>query len=283
LDHFEINGNDNAFAELREKIASAYPALSPQLRLIAQYSMANPDQIAVETAQQLAKRIGVPPSSMVRFAQSIGYNGFNELKRDFRDHLVFRLGEINEREALTSHPSSGAIAAVDALMSAARRDLDKLFKELDRKQFDRAVIELVRADRIHVLSQQASFGLGCIFHWTALSLGTPCNLLNGTGGFTAKQAEFLAREDAMLAISFSPYQPLVVQAAKAHAARGGAVIAVTDTLLSPLASVARVTVETVQRQPVITHPQVAATCLVQALAIAVSETRPKDDQQSGAS
>lgn len=276
-----MSGGDEAFGALREKIASSYPTLSPQLRLIAQYSMTNPDQIAVETAQQLAKRIGVPPSSMVRFAQMIGYKGFNELKRDFREHLVFRLGEITEREALISHPSSGAVAAVDALMSESRRDLDKMFKELDRKQFDRAVIELVRADRIHVLAQHASFGLGCIFHWTALSLGTPCNLLNGTGGFTAKQAEFLGLEDAMLAISFSPYQPLVVQAAKAHAGRGGTVIAVTDTLLSPLAAIARVTVETLQRLPVITHPQVASVCMLQALAIAVSETRPKDDQQPG--
>jgi DNA-binding MurR/RpiR family transcriptional regulator len=277
-----MNGGAEAFEGLREKIAAAYPALSPQLRLIAEYAMSNPDQIAVETAQNLSRRIGVPPSSMVRFAQTIGYKGFNELKRDYREHLVYRLGEITEREALIAHPSSGAIAAVDALMSETRRDLDKLFKELDRKQFDRAVIELVRADRIHVLAQHAAFGVGCIFHWTALSLGTPSNLLNGTGGFTGRQAELLGLEDVILAISFSPYQPVVIQSARAHAARGGVVVAVTDTLLSPLASFAQVTLETPQRLPFVTHSQVATACVLQALAIAVSETRPKDDQAQGA-
>ena len=90
----EANG---AFAGLRERIARAYPELSPQLRAIAEFSIQNADTVAVETAQQLAKRIGVPPSSMVRFAQTLGYAGFNELKRDFRDNLVYRMGEIRER------------------------------------------------------------------------------------------------------------------------------------------------------------------------------------------
>lgn len=271
----EANG---AFAGLRERIARAYPELSPQLRAIAEFSIQNADTVAVETAQQLAKRIGVPPSSMVRFAQTLGYAGFNELKRDFRDNLVYRMGEIREREAISAHPASGAIAVADALMSEARRDLDKLFKELDRKQFDRAVIELVRADRIHVLAQQTSFALGCIFHATALSLGTPSNMLDEAGSFFGRQIELLGLEDAILAISFAPYQTSVVRGAKLHAARGGTVVAVTDNVLSPLAAIAKVTIETPQRSPIASHPLVIGTCVLQALAIAVNETRPKESR-----
>lgn len=273
LGQIELSGGDGAFASMRERIARFYPELSPQLRTIAEFSVANPDAVAVDTAQELAKRMAVPPSSLVRFAQTLGYRGFNELKQDFREHLMYRLAEIREREAISEQTATGSIAVVDALMSAARRDLDRLYKGLDRKQFDRAVIELVRADRIYVSAQQAAYPLGCIFHWTALSLGSTSHLLDNAGGFSGRQTELMGQDDAILAISFTPYQSAVVRVAKAHAARGGIVVAVTDTVLSPLASVARVIIEVPQQMPITAHPLVMGTCILQALAISVGETR----------
>jgi DNA-binding MurR/RpiR family transcriptional regulator len=83
----------------------------------------------------------------------------------------------------------------------------------------------------------------------------------------------MGQDDAILAISFTPYQSAVVRAAKTHAARGGIVIGVTDTVLSPLAGVARVIVEVPQQMPITAHPLVMGTCILQALAISVGETR----------
>lgn len=264
---------------IAERIAERYPDLSPQLRSIAEFSIANLDAMAVETARTLAERMHVPPSSLVRFAQELGYRGFSDMKREFRDLLMYRLAETREREAIRGQAGTGAVAVVDALISEARRSIDKLAKELDRTRFDRAVIELAAADRLHVAAQQASYPLGCLFHWTVICLGQPCHLLDHGGGFGPRQAELLGKDDALLAISFPPYQAQVVQTAKAHAAGGGLVVAVTDTILSPLAEVARITVETPQQMPSTAHPLTAAATVVQALAIALGETwsRPDDD------
>lgn len=266
-------GGADDFASLRERIAQSYPGLSPQLRSIAEFSVANLDAMAVETAQTLAHRMQVPPSSLVRFAQALGYRGFNDMKRDFREHLMYRLGEAREREAIREQSTTGAIAVVDALISEARRDLERLAKELDRKQFDRAVIELAAADHIYVAAQQSAFPLSALFHWTLICLGKPCHLVDNLGGFAAREVELLGLDDTLLAITFAPYQAGVVRAAQGHADRGGLVVAVTDTVLSPLAQVARVTVEVQVHSPTTAHPLAAASCVVQALAIAIGETR----------
>lgn len=272
MDDSGARTGEDDFAGLRDRIAQSYAGLSPQLRTIAEFSLANLDAMAVDTAQNLARRMAVPPSSLVRFAQALGYRGFNEMKREFREQLMYRLGEAREREAIREQGATGAVAVVDALISEARRDLERLAKTLDRQQFDRAVLELAAADRIHVAAQQASYPLGCLFHWTLISLGKPCRILDNVGGFAQREVETLGPEDAVLAISFAPYQPLVVRDAKAHAERGALVVAVTDSAVSPLAQAARVTLEAPQRTPTTSHPMAVAACVLQALAIAVGET-----------
>src|SRR5690606_23577447 len=77
------------FLEMRSRIVERYPDLSPQFQSIAQFALSNPEAMATETVVQLAERLSAPPSSLVRFAQALGYTGFAEMKRGFRDHLVF--------------------------------------------------------------------------------------------------------------------------------------------------------------------------------------------------
>jgi DNA-binding MurR/RpiR family transcriptional regulator len=224
------------FAELRGRIVARYPSLSPQQRSIAEFAMANPDTMAVDTAQRLAERMSVPPSSIVRFAQSLGYSGFNELRLALRQHLVYQLGEARERAAIRAQPPTGAVAVLDAVLSEAARDVERLTRQLDRTQFDRAALELARAEGLAIAAQGACFALGAAFHWTALSLGRPCRMLSAAGGYAEREADLLSRDEAMLAISFPPYQAAVVGMARAHADRGGPVVVITDSMLSPLAA-----------------------------------------------
>jgi DNA-binding MurR/RpiR family transcriptional regulator len=269
----EVGAVDSDLAGLRERIARSYPELSPQLRSIAEFSVANIDVMAVETAQNLAKRMDVPPSSLVRFAQALGYRGFNEMKHDFREHLMYRLGEAREREAIREQTATGAIAVLDALLSDSRRDLDRFAKELDRKQFDRAVLELAAAEDLAIVAQHASYALAVLFQQTLLALGRSCDLLDDRAGLLLQQVEFLRRDTVLLALSFPPYQPTVVRAAKLHRDLGRSVVGITDTLLSPLAKAGQITLEVPQRTPTTAQPVAGAACLLQALAIAIGEQR----------
>jgi DNA-binding MurR/RpiR family transcriptional regulator len=260
---------------MRSRIVKHYSALSPQLQNIAQFALSNPDAMAVQTAQQLAKQLSVQPSSIVRFAQALGYSGFNEMKQGFRANLIYRMGEASEQEQIRKQPATGTVAVLDALLNEGRRDLDRIGKDIDRKAFDRAVAELVKADQIYVVGQQLAFPLASLFCWTLLRFDRQCHLLDNVGGFSLRMTELAAKDDVLLAISFPPYQSSVIQSAKQHFDRGGKVVALTDTPLSPLAPSAALLIEVPQRTPTTSHSLVAATCVVQALAIAIGETGRK--------
>lgn len=227
----EADKAPKTFLQMRERIVERYPALSPQLKSIAQFALANPDMMAVETAAQLSERLRTPASSLVRFAQALGYSGFLEMRRAFNLHLMYR-AQVLEAPVPVVH---GAAALVGEALSAARRSLSVFEHDFDADAFNRAAEALHGARQIFVAAQHRSYPLASLFAWTMLEEGRSCILLDNVGGYALRQSNLAEPEDATLTISFNPYQPSVVEAAKAHAERGGTVVAVTDTELSPLA------------------------------------------------
>lgn len=257
------------FLEMRARMAERYPHLSPQLQLIAQFALANPESMAVETAAQLANRLEVQPSSLVRFAQALDYRGFNEMKRGFRDHLIFRLADKRDDRAGT--PSvDGREDILRSLVDEAKAGMDRLTSDLDPGAFAEGVAALKKADQIYVVAQQIAFPFASLFVWTMLRFGRRCHILDNTGGFALRQSELTGRNDAILAVSLAPYQPSVVQSAKSHAERGGTVVAITDSPVSPIAPFASILLEVPQHQPSTGRSLAEVTCLVQALAISVA-------------
>ena len=254
---------------MRARLAERYPHLSPQLQLIAQFALANPDTMAVETAVRLANRLEVQPSSLVRFAQALGYRGFNEMKRAFRDHLIFRLADKHDVRAV-AEGGGGQRDILGALVGEARAGMDRLASELDRKAFARAVAALRKAEQIYVVAQQIAFPFASLFVWTLLRLGRNCHILDNTGGFALRQSELSGPKDAILAVSLAPYQPSVVQSAKSHAERGGTVVAITDSPVSPVAPFASILLEVPRHQGSAGRSLAEVTCLVQALAMSVA-------------
>ncbi len=79
-----------SFEALKAAIAERYPSLSRQLQKIARFVLENPDEKALETVTTIAGRAEVQPSSMIRFAQALGYDGFSTMQQVFRWNLVAR-------------------------------------------------------------------------------------------------------------------------------------------------------------------------------------------------
>lgn len=220
-----------SFLKLRERIVADYPDLSPQLKSIAQFALSNPDRMAVETAGQLAARLGVPASGIVRFAQAMGYSGFLEMKRAFSENLMYRAQALEVEHPAGDRPAGHLVEAI----AQARHGLAALEREIDADTFENAVDALDGPGHIFVSAQHASYPLASMLAWRMIEGGRQCILLDNVGGMALRQSQLAGPDDATLAISFSPYQPSVVEAAKAHRGNGGKVVAITDTLLSPLA------------------------------------------------
>lgn len=259
-----------SFGELRVRIVERYPRLSRHLQAIAQFALANPNAMAVEKITELAAIIGVQPSSLVRFAQAMGFSGTSAMRRLFKVQLLREVAQERLRaDAVTGLASVAGHAVLDQLIEEALADLDLLRRSISTEQLDEAAGLILQAEEIYVVAQQLSFGIAHYVACALLQTGRQCHLLDNVGGIALRQSELATGRDVTIAISFQPYSPSVVQAAQAHAARGGAVIALTDTALSPLAPPARVVLEAPQRRPHPMRAMAAPICLAEALMASV--------------
>ena len=105
------------FNELKDAIAENYPVLSRQLQKIARFVLEYPEDMALETVAVIAKRATVQPSSMIRFAQALGFDGFSDMQQVFRSVLVTRSGNYRDRIETLRRQSEGDGADPGAVLA----------------------------------------------------------------------------------------------------------------------------------------------------------------------
>ena len=235
----------SSFDLLRADLAAKRDQLSPRLRQIADFALRNPNDMALETIAVIADRVPVPRSSLIRFAQAFGYDGFSAMQRVFRDQLVERTADYAERirGLRRSDVASGSASVLDRLASAGIGALEHLRGTTPPEQIERAVALLAGADAIHVVGQRRTFAVAAYFSYAIGQLGLRTNLLYGIGGMIMHQADFIGRRDALIAVSFSPYAPETLEVCRRAAERGAPILALTDGPLSPLLPLAGVAFE----------------------------------------
>lgn len=261
------------YDELQAEIGRRFPALSRQLQRIARFALERPQDVALDTVASAAHKAEVQPSAMVRFAQALGYGGYTDMQRIFRDRLVERSGSYRERIASLRRTHSPALSRPKAVLHDFVADsiahLSHLEEHVTPERLGAAVKLLARAGRIHLLAQRRAFPVACYLAYALGQLELAVTLLDGVGGMVREQARAIKPGDVLVAVSFRNYSPEVIElAAEAHR-RGVGVVVITDSAVSPLARSATVAFDLGDASDRPFRSLVEPLCLAQALVVSV--------------
>ena len=86
-----------SFDAFQRRLIEIEPHLPKRLRQAAAYALEHPDEFALSTASALARNADVQASTLVRFAQTLGFAGFSELQELFRSRLRNRWPDYSDR------------------------------------------------------------------------------------------------------------------------------------------------------------------------------------------
>ncbi|MQQ09458.1 SIS domain-containing protein [Epibacterium sp. SM1979] len=219
--------------EFNARLKDVSQDLPKRMKQCATYVAENTERIAVSTVAEMASAAGVQPSAMMRFCSVMGFAGFSEMQKLFRTayspglpDYTTRLANLRERGA--DSPASLLAEFVDA----GRMSLENLANVVDPRVLDEAVVSLSGAQMIHVVGFRRAFPVATYLTYAFEKMEVPCMLHEGTGKLDHRHA--LRGGDAVIAISFAPYSQETVDLAQAAADRGLPVVAITDTVMSPL-------------------------------------------------
>lgn len=264
---------------LGELIARRRGHLPRRLLQAAEFALAHPQDIAFGTIAEIARAAQVQPSALVRFAQALGYAGFSDLQAVFRAHARERWPDYRERlEALRGAPATdGARDRLASLLAgfaeASAVSVARMRDGVDVAALERAVAVLAAARTIHLIGARRSFPAAAGLAYALRKLGVACQLMDQAGGPVPEQADLIPADDAVLAISFTPYAPVTLDLATRAARRGVPVVAITDTVFSPLAQVATVWLEVAEADHAAFRLLAGTFALAMTLAVAVAERR----------
>jgi DNA-binding MurR/RpiR family transcriptional regulator len=220
--------------EFRERLAMVTDDLPRRLRQCADFIAANTDRIAVSTVAELAAGAEVPPSALMRFCQILGFSGFSEMQRLFREAYAPGWPDYGTRLKNLKEGGAGSPAALLAeFIEAGRLSLEALAKSVDEVTLTQAVAVLSKADTIHVVGLRRAFPVASYLAYVFEKMSVPAMLHDGVGKLDHRFA--LRPGDALLAITFAPYSEETLVLAQDARDRGLSVVGITDRLTSPLA------------------------------------------------
>lgn len=263
------------FPALRALIVARAPSLPRRLTQVASFALDNPDDIAFGTAASVAQRSGVQPSTLVRFSQALGYQGFSDLQEVFRARLRDRVPSYEERlKQLREHGgASKSGLLLQGFADAAERSVADFRLKLAPETLDSAVEILAKAETIYLVGLRRSFPITSYMAYAMGKLGIRNMLVDGIAGLGAEQIGFISPRDAVLAISFTPYASETVTLAHAAKARNAKVVSITDSIFSPIAPIADAWLEIVEADFEGFRSMAATMALAMTLTVAVASRR----------
>jgi DNA-binding MurR/RpiR family transcriptional regulator len=256
-------------SELVHRIESHAADLPPAERRVAEIVVADPAVAAFATVAELGRRAGTSGATVVRLAGRLGYDGWAGLQAVARAGLDQQLRPATER--IRETPPG------DVLTRTAEREADNVLRTLaavDRASFDAAVRHLADPKRaVFVLAGDAEAGIGA-FLADALDLLRPgVQRVSGSPIAVARRLAHARRGDVVVAVDLRRYERWVLDGVGLAAKAGAIVLAITDSVLSPLARQASATFTVTAEGAGPFDSHVGTLALVNALATGVARAR----------
>jgi DNA-binding MurR/RpiR family transcriptional regulator len=238
-----------------EDLRHRFVELSPAMQQVARYVLDHPNDVVTSSMRTIATRADSTPATLVRFAQHIGYAGWPQLKAV----LTSEMGLGPEAYGVRARQLVGR--AKDGTLTGEMFEVQRRNLEITQRQIDAtlpsACALLEKAGAVHAAGFRACFPIAFSFVYVYRIFRDSVHLIDGQGGSLEMQHRALAKGDALVVISFAPYSREALQVAQAAKAAGCKILAVTDSVASPLSLLADETLLFAIRSPSF-FPSIAA-------------------------
>lgn len=252
---------------LFKKIENMRSKLSKGQKRIAQYIEEHYDKAAFMTASKLGETVGVSESTVVRFAVEIGYDGYPKLQKAMQELIKDKLTSVQRIEV-----TSTRFGDDDILGSVLNQDIEKIKRTIDEishDDFNAAVKAIVEAKNIYIFAVRSSSAL-------ANFLGYYFDLIFGNVRVVSTTSKIeiyekllhINENDVIIGISFPRYSKTAVEGMKFASDRNASVIAITDSMISPLVAPADYVLLASSDMASIVDSLVAPLSLINALIVA---------------
>lgn len=219
--------------DISQRIIKIHPTLSKSHKKIANAVLQEYEKVAYLTATQLAKKVNVSESTVVRFAAILGYEKYSEFRLAVQELVKTRLTP-NQRIEITKQ----RIGKGDMLSNVMNYDINKIkytLEHIDRDAFYDSVKAILDARNIYIIGARSSEPLARILQYNLSLIFDNVKFVSAASTEEVLEQMFsIGSYDVLVAFSFPRYSSKVVKAIKFAESKGAKTIAITDSVISPI-------------------------------------------------
>lgn len=222
------------------RLREAYDSLPPKLKVAARFLIDSPTEVALLSMREQARMAKVQPATMTRLAQWLGFSGFDELRALYADALRNDSRSFSSRSVklLERRQTIGDAGLVNDYADAIISHVNHLKSPAFVEAVIAASEHLRSARTIYTAGVRSVFPVAFQFAYVSSYFADNVVLLDGPGATGMDAFRFANSKDVLVATSVEPYAASIVSLAEDARQRGTRIIAITDSLMSPIGRIA---------------------------------------------
>jgi DNA-binding MurR/RpiR family transcriptional regulator len=221
---------------LRDRVVKRYDRLSQRLQQVADFVMAQPMLVAVETMATIAEQANVPLSTLSRFANTMGFSGFSQMQALFREQYLNRPRDYKERvRQAREHDdmASGSPAAVFQDFGHANVEaIEQLQIAVSPQKLEKAVSLLDEAETIYIQGMRRAYPVAFYLWYALMKSDNNVVLIDDHGGMLKPLTKRMNKKDVLLCVTFTPYASETSELVENAHEKQVPIVAITDNQMT---------------------------------------------------
>jgi DNA-binding MurR/RpiR family transcriptional regulator len=253
---------------LSDYITERFDDFSRSQKDVARYIVDHLDEAAFQTAEELARRANTSSSTVVRFSQALGFDGYPELQQS-------AIEEYRQKVAEGAGGGNGSGAAAlfnfdhsefEASLGADYSNIEETARSLTREQVEASVSAIATSRRVLIVGvDQMAFFASYLRHLLGL-LDVRAEIVASPNQDNIQKLSRMDEDTLLVALTAGRANPLVLRALKLARHRRARTISITDATLSDVAEHSELVLYYSSNGPSYIRSNAALMGLVQALA-----------------
>ena len=266
------------YVDLIKNIQNNFNNLSKGQKLIAEFIINNYDKAAFMTAAALGDTVNVSESTVVRFANTLGYAGYRELQKELHELIKNKLTTV-QRLTMTDEYSNKENALKKA-MEKDKENIDKTINETGYKAFQDAIDLILNAENVYILGLRSSSFLAGYLGFYLNFLIKDVKVITSGPNDVFEQLLKADSKDLIIGISYPRYSKRTLEALDFCKEKRCKIISITDSLISPAAKYSDISLIASSDMLSFVDSLVAPMSLINALLVSIGMEKKNDIRSS---
>lgn len=265
------------YADPLKVIQNNFNYLSKGQKKIAEYIINDYDKAAFMTASSLGEMVGISESTVVRFANTLGYSGYKDLQKSLQELIKNKLTTVQRLSMVNSYSNDESI--LRKVLEKDMENIEKTINEMDYENFEKSIELILNSEKVYIIGMRSSnFLAGYLGFYLSFLLKNVKVVTSGPND-VFEQLLNANDKDLVIGISYPRYSKRTLEALEYCKEKGCKIISITDSLISPASNDADLSLIASSDMLSFVDSLVAPMSLINALIVAIG-LHKKDDIKS---